>query len=334
MRHEAEAFFGRYGDVHGNLAGSIRSADGFNPEDEGSSRVRGSIEDDQGELVRSGDGISRSLAAHILSPLKRWFERSRQFVRELIFAGALAMAGPDDLSAADTEILNRSAQVQVDYLDKFEREIISNPPPEIGDADLSQVILVEPPRSVGQRIAQAESYGNAVWQATINTGREKVRKQNVFEKERRVHLLAEHEHKYCKTCIDQSRKGWKPLGTLNEIGDSECMGSCDCYFEWMAPDGKIYVSPWGRHNPKGYNQPGAHGTQLPGIAYPPDQPTPAAPPAKVEIIQPAPTTEEIDAEVKKWIAGKPSRLTVKSVKERPAYNENPELPEGYEVLGD
>ena len=162
-------------------------------------------------------------------------------------------------------------------------------------------------------------------------------KRKVFEAERRVHLLSFHEHKPCHTCITESEKGWRPLGTLNEIGDSECMGNCDCYFEWKDFDGKIYVSPWGRHNPKGYNQPGAAGTRLPGIAYPPDQPdmtpTPEKPTEKTEVVQVAPTKEEIDAEVQKWIKGEPSKLTVKNVKPR-APEPEIELPEDYEILGD
>ena len=47
------------------------------------------------------------------------------------------------------------------------------------------------------------------------------------------------------------------------------------------------------------------------------------------MIQPAPTADEIDAEVKKWIAGEPSRLTVKAVKPRKTVPDF-ELPEGYE----
>jgi hypothetical protein len=42
-----------------------------------------------------------------------------------------------------------------------------------------------------------------------------------------------------------------------------------------------------------------------------------------------PTEAEIDAEIRKWIAGQPSRLTVKVKKER-APEPEPELPEGYE----
>lgn len=54
---------------------------------------------------------------------------------------------------------------------------------------------------------------------------------------------------------------------------------------------------------------------------------------KVETVQPAPTREEIDAEVKKWIAGEPSRLTVKVKKER-APMPKFELPEGYKFSSD
>jgi len=276
----------------------------------------------------------------------------RGFVRELVVAGALAMSGPDDLTVDDIALLDRNAKAQQEYLDRFEREIIASPPPELGQADLlSQVILVEPPRSVAQRVAQAEAYGNAVWSSTINAGRAIVQKQAVFASERRVHLLSFMEHKPCQTCIEESRKGWQPMGTLAEIGDSECMGNCDCYFEWRDANDKIFVSPWGRHNPKGYNQPGAAGTRLPGIAYPPDQHEPPykdtrpkgggrkpdtttvinkepEPPVAPSAIPPA-TREEIDKEVKKWIAGEPSRLTVKK-KYAKAPEPEFELPEGYE----
>ena len=311
LRHEFEAFFGRYGDGLERSTGLDMQSDfvsvdpACNPEMEraettGVERRICGDESPRGDSGLAGQpwtqnslqaSVSRGVANHVLSPLRRLFDRARGFVRELIFAGAIAMAGPDDLQAEDVTALDRSVKAQVEYFNRFEREIIENPPPELGEAALSQVILVNPPRSVAQRIAQAESYGNSVWEAVINTGRAKVKKQGVFDKERRVHLLAEDQHKYCKTCITESRKGWQPLGTLNEIGDSECMGSCDCYFEWLGFDGKIYVSPWGRHNPKGYNQPGSSGTRLPGIAYPSDQPVmpPNQKPTKpVEIIQPAP----------------------------------------------
>ena len=59
------------------------------------------------------------------------------------------------------------------------------------------------------------------------------------------------EHRYCKTCLAESNKGWQPLGSLREIGDSECQSGCDCFYMWKDKDGAEYVSPRGRHNPKG-----------------------------------------------------------------------------------
>ena len=48
---------------------------------------------------------------------------------------------------------------------------------------------------------------------------------------------------------------------------------------------------------------------------PPESKSPK-PVENTEVVQVAPTKEEIDAEVKKWIAGEPSKLTVKNVKPR------------------
>jgi hypothetical protein len=45
--------------------------------------------------------------------------------------------------------------------------------------------------------------------------------------------------------------------------------------------------------------------------------------------EPMPTSEEIDAEIKKWMAGKPSKIVIKNRKERPPEPEYV-LPPGYE----
>jgi hypothetical protein len=36
----------------------------------------------------------------------------------------------------------------------------------------------------------------------------------------------------CPTCLDQAALGWQPLGTLNAIGDSECLANCRCSFQY------------------------------------------------------------------------------------------------------
>lgn len=194
--------------------------------------------------------VARGLTAAMRHHVGRFFGRARNFIREAIVAGALALAGPTGLDADDLDETKRQAAAQVAYLDRFESEVVHartpEPLAESGEA------LVNP-MTAAQFAARVEMYGGAVHGTTQRVIRDKMRRLGVFVAERRVHRKPLSEHLYCKTCIEESRKGWQPLGTLREIGDSECgIAACDCYFVWKDAAGKEYLSPPGRHNPKGY----------------------------------------------------------------------------------
>lgn len=49
-----------------------------------------------------------------------------------------------------------------------------------------------------------------------------------FGQERRVLGFAEH----CPDCVNETAKGWQPIGTLRAIGDSVCLSNCRCHFEY------------------------------------------------------------------------------------------------------
>lgn len=62
-----------------------------------------------------------------------------------------------------------------------------------------------------------------------------------YENERRVERVdasAQWERRYlsdvenCDGCLAQADIGWAPVGTLDEIGDEECMANCRCWFEY------------------------------------------------------------------------------------------------------
>ncbi len=285
MRHEAETLFDQYGvEIDGDLNRSLlgdRDSRGIHDRthsrDPLASTVAGAL----------GQGITRGIAARASGAISRFFGRAKLFIRELIVAGAMALKGNEPLTNAELYALDRQTRKQYEYLDKFEREVVSNPPREI--ADLSSVIIVAgpPPMTPGQFIARAESYGNSVWEVQ-NVGREVARRSEVFSAERRVHAKPPGHHE-CRTCIEQSARGWQPVGTLLEIGDSECMGNCDCYFLWQDPKGKTFVSPWGRHNPKGYEQPAI--PSLPGTSGPSEKP-----PRKIKLKPRPPKPEPKDLE--------------------------------------
>ena len=281
LRHEAESFFDRYGvNVDDNEA--RRSLQFQGEEQESAPGIEANESGTASQQAGRSWGISsqgqvqdlaRGIASRAAGALSRFFDRTKTFLKELVVAGAMALKGEEPLTNAEIYALDRLTKKQHEYLDNFQREVTRNPPREI--AEPNSVIIVEPaPMTPGQFVARLEQYGNAPWEVQ-NVGREVVKNQGVFSAERRVHKLSMEQHRPCTGpmgCLDQSRLGWQPVGSLIEIGDCYCMLNCDCYFEWQDPKGKIYVSPWGRHNPYGHNQPGGPDTKLPGIAFPTDAP--------------------------------------------------------------
>jgi len=273
LRHEAESFFDRYGvEVDERDSGPTGARSILGGDQAISARFSGQALDSI-----DGNAVARGIASRAAGALSRLFDRAKGFVREVIVAGAMALKGNDPLTNAEIFALDKLTRKQYDYLDKFQREVTANPPREIVDLSSGVIFIEPPPLTPGQFIARMEMYGNSPWEVQ-NVGREIVRGQHVFSAERRVHLLSIEQHRPCKGgiqgCLEQSQLGWQPIGTLIEIGDCYCMNNCDCYFEWQDPKGKIYVSPWGRHNPKGFN---VEGDRLPGIEFPSQPSIPVLP---------------------------------------------------------
>ncbi len=274
LRHEAESFFDRYGveiderDELGRSFGDLARTEDVSPNVD----ARGC--DTFGLQAEASTVVTRGIASRAAGALGRFFDRAGQFIRELIVAGAMALKGDDHLTNAEIYAVDRLTRKQYEYLDKFRNEVQQNPPKPIADLFSQIIVAGPPPMTEGQFVARLEMYGNAPWEVQ-NIGREIVKGQHVFQAERRVHKLSFAQHRPCQGgeqgCLEQSQAGWQPIGSLREIGDCFCMTNCDCYFEWQDPAGKIFTSPWGRHNPRGY-------TGLPGIAFPEDQPAiPALP---------------------------------------------------------
>ena len=305
LRHEAEAFFGRYGD---DRSRGIRSIlDG----------PREPIEVD-GPIASSNQSTVRSLAGSLLSPLKRWFDRARQFVRELIFGGAMALQGTE-LTAQEAEQADQLASIQARYLDNFEAEIIANPPRQIAEPS-GQLPGLKPPMSPAQIGARAELYATAAWQGAQRIQRASTRRAGNAKWERRI--LGHPKTEHCTDCPPLAALGWQPVGSLPDIGNSECGPLCLCHFEYSSDNDLPSVRKPGtpkQTRPKGGGRKPDTTTVINKEPEPPVAPS-ALPPA---------TREEIDKEVKKWIAGEPSRLTVKKKYEKAPEPEF-ELPEGYE----
>lgn len=139
-------------------------------------------------------------------------------------------------------------QVQAEFFDRFQREVELNPPVELAAPEPSpflppaifpELLLTrEEVMSAKQFVARAESYGGSVWNVQ-NIIRGKGQPPGTLEM--RVHMRREKHHE-CATCTAQSALGWQPAGTLDPIGDSECLGNCDCFYAFRSPGSdKIWV---------------------------------------------------------------------------------------------
>jgi hypothetical protein len=213
LRREAEALFSAYGGGNG-VGGGARNA--------------------------SGPGITRSLDAVIHHHVGRFFRRAKQFTRELVLAGMLALSGPAPLDEQDLAEADRFAVVQEGFFDRFEAEVNGSPPVGLVPA----APFGPAGMTIPQFIARAESYGGSVWQAVLNNDRRGVIVQDgLAVRERRLHRNPNPEVHACKTCLDASNAGWSALGSLPGIGDSECLGvACDCFFVYEMRDGSTFIT--------------------------------------------------------------------------------------------
>lgn len=253
LHHEAEAFLRVYGS--GDDGGQSRDIgrDGATSEGVARSTGSGSQEGDSGGMGCTGGitSATRGIAAAARHHVGRFFSRAKQFVRESILAGVMALSGPTPLSTADLIEADNQARVQYAYFDRFHAETLSQPPTPlqepvpVGGTPEPGLVVIEPKPEPGatsgsQFAARVESYGGSAWIATQGVMRARVIAGGLATEERRLHSRLE-KHAKCKTCIDATKAGWQNLGILPAIGDSECMSACDCYWEFrQGENGKVF----------------------------------------------------------------------------------------------
>ena len=239
LRHEAEQLIRHYGRVIDDTRGSA----GRQPGDAGRLSAGRTIHA-QGEIHGDSRGLGSAMRRHV----GRFFDRARNFVREAILAGAMALSGPEGLDEEDLREADRQQEVQVAYLDNFRRDVETRTPPELAEPSGA---ALENPMTAAQFAARAELYGNTPWTGAMSIARKAILRGGRFAQEIRIHSRPPGHHE-CQTCINASLAGWQPVGTLPEIGDSECQGSCDCYFLFReGPDGKpVHIGEYRHRAPR------------------------------------------------------------------------------------
>lgn len=213
LRHEGEQFVRHYSDT------SVFSRP-----------VRDGLSDDHGiERARLPESPSTPIQLPdpgFRSALNRFFGRVKQFVRETIVAGTMALLGPAPLTGEELDSIDRNSEVQSQFFDNFQANVLSRP------------------ITADQFAARTESYGNAAWQVAQRVSHESA--QKVFKLEARFLGIPKTEH--CADCPPLADKGWVPVGTLPPIGETECNGACLCSFRFKeTEDGPQYFR--GRKGP-------------------------------------------------------------------------------------
>jgi hypothetical protein len=168
--------------------------------------LRGEAEKAMGEDARFalGSGLKSSIAG--------FFGKAKSYLREAFLAATLALTGPDSPDNLSAAYLESQIRVQLTYLDRFEAETNTGTQPLDGTFP-----------------ARAELYGGALWQVAENVARVRTISSEAVTEEKRV-LGPSDAH--CSTCVSEANKGWKPVGTLRPLGDSECKANCRCTYKF------------------------------------------------------------------------------------------------------
>lgn len=169
----------------------------------------------------------------------RFIRKVKHFVRESIVAGVMGLVGPRPLTGEELQDADRMAQYQEQFLNAFEQKLVSIPP-AIRPEKTTEVVAIAPQWTILQFMARAEMYGDACYASAINIARASAIRDHVFILERRIHPLAIED--LCQTCDEQRSLGWVPIGTLNPIGDSECLNNCHCSFTFRDFNGDEYLA--------------------------------------------------------------------------------------------
>lgn len=142
----------------------------------------------------------------------QWESSMREFIRTIHReAAGIAMGGMQNVTQSQWGYVGSLVKKQYAYLDNFAQDIISNP-----NAWLN-----------GRLLVRMNLYERAAW----GTFEQMIRRQMSamgFDEERRVLGMADH----CPGCLEQASRGWQPIGTLDGIGEEECVTNCHCVFEY------------------------------------------------------------------------------------------------------
>jgi len=148
--------------------------------------------------------------------LAEWQRAMAHQVKLVHVASAVARGGQLQMSQGDWGFVGGRIKDQYAYLRNFANQIAS------GEQAVNGVISL-----------RADMYVDA-GRSTQEALRRRMMGETGYVDERRHLGVAEH----CGDCVEYADRGWQPIDSLPEIGDSQCMVRCQCFFQYRLPDGQ------------------------------------------------------------------------------------------------
>lgn len=172
--------------------------------------VRGALDNVLATSAQRMNQISRRLVEREIT-LADWVRAMQAEIKQShLIAHVLAAGGWEQMTPARFGRAGREIRTQYEFLRRFAGQI------QTGQIKLD-----------GRFLKRAQLYALSARRTHNRQDRDSAQRAGYTE-ERRVLGQAEH----CDDCIRYAERGWSPLGSLPEIGDSECKANCQCHFEY------------------------------------------------------------------------------------------------------
>jgi hypothetical protein len=171
--------------------------------------VRRALDDAFHNASKRISELSDSLRNNAIS-LTDWEFEMRQAIKDVhLYSRALGRGGWAQLDASDFGFVGAAVKKQYTYLNRFAAEISQG---YNFDGRFRR-------RSELYAEAGRNTYYDALDLEMIEAG---------MTEERNVLSSAEH----CDECVEETDRGWVPIGSLVPIGERTCLVSCKCFKEY------------------------------------------------------------------------------------------------------
>jgi len=142
-----------------------------------------------------------------------WESEMRDLVLEEYKAALILIRGGEaNVTASDWGYLGSLVKKQYQYIDAFANDIAANPSRWMtGNGLLNRMLL----------------YKESAWSAFSNLHARDM-KQRGFTEERNILGVADH----CDECLQETSKGWSPIGSLIPIGQRTCIVNDHCTMQY------------------------------------------------------------------------------------------------------